>query len=74
MQIQQDIRPWKLKPTVVLIILEKNIVGENSACQNQDIENNFELKSKKAFDNVVMAVKNGMRDAIMTAIDNVIIL
>ena len=47
-------------------------VGENSACQNQVIENNTDDKIRKAVDTATMTVENRVRDAILTAMDNVV--
>ena len=44
-----------------------------SARQNQVIENNIEDKITRAVSSAVMTVENCMHDAILTAIDNVII-
>ena len=38
--------------------LGRFIVGENCACQNQVIENNFEDKITKSIDSAVMAVES----------------
>ena len=48
-------------------------VGENSASQHQDIEKNIDDKISKAVDRAVMTVENCMHDAILTAMDNVVI-
>ena len=46
---------------------------DNSSRQNQVIENNIDNQITKAVSSAVMTVKNRMRDAILTAIDNVVI-
>ena len=52
---------------------ERIIDVENSACQNQVIEDKIDGKSEKTFDNAVMTVKNCKHGAILTALDNVLI-
>ena len=52
---------------------EKNINGERRACQNQVIENNIDDKIRKAVDNAVMTVGNRMHDAILSAMDIIVI-
>ena len=47
-------------------------VNENSACQNQIIENDRDEKKIKAAYSVVMTVKNWMHDAILTSMNNVL--
>ena len=45
---------------------------DNSAHQNQVIENNIDDQITRAVSSVVMTVENCMHDAILTAIDNVV--
>ena len=47
--------------------------GENSASQAQVIEKNITDKIKKEVGKIVMAIKNRVNDAILTALDNVVI-
>ena len=54
-------------------IPEKNVIGEVSANQNQVLGNNIDDKSRKAVDSAVKTVENCMHDAILTAMDNVVI-
>ena len=49
-------------------------VGENSALQDQVIDKNNGEKVRKAVDNAVMTVVNLVHDAILTAMDNMVIL
>ena len=48
-------------------------VAENSVCEDQINEKYFEEKIRKAVDNAVMTVENRTHDAILTALDNVVI-
>ena len=45
----------------------------DSASQNQVIRNSIDNKIRKAVDNAVMTVENGMHDATLTAMDKVVI-
>ena len=47
--------------------------GESSASSNQVLENRIEDKIRKEVDTADMIVENGMHDAILTAMDNVVI-
>ena len=58
---------------LLLIILEIPVF-ENSASQAQVIEKNITDKIRKEVDHAVMAVENRVHDAILTAMDNVVIL
>ena len=53
---------------------EKIVDGEISACQNQVTGKNVDDKIIKAVDNAVMSFKNPMHDALLTTMDNVVIL
>ena len=48
-------------------------VDENSAHQDQVIEKNFAVKIREEVDNAVMVVENRVHDAILSAMDNVLI-
>ena len=52
---------------------ERIINGGNSAFQNQVLENDIDDKIRKAVDNAVLTVGNHMHDAILTAMENVVI-
>ena len=51
---------------------ERIINGESNSCQNQVTENNIDSKVRQVVDNAVMIVENCMHDAILTAMDNVV--
>ena len=53
---------------------ERIVHGENSTSQNQVIGNNIDDKIRKAVDNAVSTVEKCMHDAILTAMDAVVIL
>ena len=44
-----------------------------TVCQNQVIQNKIDDQITRAVSRAVMTVENGMHDAILTAIDNVVI-
>ena len=52
---------------------ERIAVGENSACQDGVVDETIDDKIRKAFDNAVMTLKNRIHDAILTAMDNILI-
>ena len=52
---------------------ERIVFGEIGACQNQVVKNNIDNRIGKAFDNAVKTVENRIQDAILTAMDNVVI-
>ena len=51
----------------------RSTVGENCLNQDQVIEKNIADKIKKEVDNAFMAVENRLGDAILIAVDNVVI-
>ena len=51
----------------------RSTVGTNSASQDQTIEKNIADKIRKEVGNAVMAFENRVHDAILTAMDNVVI-
>ena len=51
----------------------RTTASENSVCQDQVIEKNIDDKIRRAVDSAVMIVENRMLDAILTAVDNVLI-
>ena len=51
---------------------ERSFNDENSTCQNQVIENIIDDKIQKRFDDAVMTIENQIHDAILTAMDNVV--
>ena len=53
--------------------LGRSTIGETFAGQNQVLEKNFDDKIRRAVDNTVMTVKTRMHDAILTAMDSVVI-
>ena len=55
-------------------IFGRTIVGENSACQNQVIENSIDDNISNWVDSAVMTVENWMHDAILTTMDKLVIL
>ena len=52
---------------------ERIVDGGISASQSQVIVNSIDDKIRKAVDNAVRTIKNRMRDAILAAMDNVVI-
>ena len=60
-----------MRPVVLSRILEGSAVGVNSASHGRFIRRNFAEKSRKEVKNAITAVKNWVRDAILTAIRNV---
>ena len=54
-------------------IFGRFIVGENCAIQDQVIEKNIADKIRKEVDGALMSVENRVHDAMLTAMDNVVI-
>ena len=67
--MSRKMKIWTNRPTVSLSILRI----ENSARQNQVIQNKIDYQITRAVSSAVMTVENHMHDAILTAIDNVVI-
>ena len=51
---------------------EKNADGEISACQNEVIGINIDDRIRKAVDSSVKTVENGLHDAILTVMDDIV--
>ena len=51
----------------------RNKVVENSACENQTLKNTIDDTIRKVVDSAVIVVGNLMHDAILTAMDSVVI-
>ena len=59
--------------TALINSFESAVVGENSASHDQVIDRNVALKTRKEVNNAVTAVKKQVFDAILAAVDNVVI-